>query len=175
MQHGYVVHDVEAAAAQWAQRVGAGPFYILDRLVLDQHYFHGVRTPIELRLGFGYWGSLQIELTQPLDDADTLYRRALRNEAGKLNHCATVVSNIDAVVAGRQLQARIIQAGSMPTGLKFVYLDEYLPGGQHLEMIEMQEATSAAFAGMEAVGRTWDGSDPIRAISRLQQDLAALQ
>jgi len=173
MQHGYIVSDVATAAAEWAQRVGAGPFYVLDRIAMDQYYFRGVRTEVELRLAFGYWGSLQIELIQPLNDGDTLYSRALQSSAGKLNHCATVVPDIDALLARKQLQARVIQAGKMPTGLKFVYLEEYLPGGLHLELIEAQESTLMAFAGMEAASRRWDGETPVRPISQLQEDLAA--
>jgi hypothetical protein len=62
----------------------------------------------------------------------------------------------------------------MPTGLKFVYLEEYLPGGLHLELIEAQESTLAAFAGMEKLARNWDGRDPVRPMSRIQDDLVAI-
>lgn len=173
MQHGYIVGDVETAAVEWARRVGAGPFYVLDHIAMDQYYFRGVRTDVELRLAFGYWGSLQIELIQPLGHSDTLYSRALRSTAGQLNHCATVVADIDGLLARRQLQNRVVQAGKMPTGLKFVYLEEYLPGGQHLELIEAQESTVMAFAAMEAASRRWDGKTPVRPMAQLQQDLAA--
>jgi hypothetical protein len=171
MQHGYVVRDVAAAARQWAQRVGAGPFYVLDRLKLDDYYYRGKQTPVELRLAFGYWGSIQIELIEPLDQTDTPYRQALQESEGQLNHCAVVVPNLDALIAERGLKAQVLQHGKMPTGLVFAYIEGYLPGGQHLELIEMQEATRQAFAGMEAASQRWDGADPVRSIARLQQDL----
>jgi hypothetical protein len=171
MQLGYIVNDVEAAAVEWAERVGAGPFYVMDRIVMDHYYYRGVHTPLEMQLAFGYWGSMQIELIKPLTVTDTLYSRALHTSAGALNHCATVVTDIDALLARRDLQHRVIQSGKMPTGLKFVYLDEHLPGGLHLELIEAQESTLMAFAGMEAASRNWDGNDPVRPASRLQQDL----
>src|SRR5579862_2930897 len=85
MQHGYIVEDVDKAAAEWVERVGAGPFYILDRNAMDQYYYRGVRTDVEIKLGFGYWGSVQIELIQQLNKADTLYSRAARVTAGKIN------------------------------------------------------------------------------------------
>ncbi len=173
MQHGYIVGDVEATAREWASRVGAGPFYILDRIRMDDYYYRGVRTPVELRLAFGYWGSIQIELIRPLDDADTLYSRALKSAPGRLNHCATVVSDIDGVLAAGDLGARVIQSGSMPTGLKFVYLEDYLPDGSHLELIQPVGAALQAFEGMEAIARNWDGADPLRPASALAQDLAA--
>jgi hypothetical protein len=175
MQHGYIVADVEKTALQWAERIGAGPFYVLDRMRMEQYYFRGVRTDVELCLGFGYWQGIQIELIRPLNEADTLYSRALHSCAGKLNHVATVVANIDAVLASRGLQQRVIQSGNMPSGLKFVYLEEYVPGGLHLELIEAQESTLKAFAGMQTAARHWDGRNPVRPISALAQDLAALQ
>lgn len=174
MQHGYVVGDVEQMVHEWATRVGAGPFYVIDTR-MDEYYYRGVRTPVELHLAFGYWGSIQIELIQPLDNADTLYRRALNSAPGRLNHCATVVSDIDSLLASRGLQGRVVQSGSMPTGLKFVYLDEYLPDGLHLELIQPAGAALQAFEGMEAVARGWDGLNPLRPASALAQDLAALR
>jgi hypothetical protein len=174
MQHGYIVEDVEKAAEEWAARVDVGPFYVLDRMRMDQYFFRGVRTDVELRLGFGYWHGIQIELIQPLNDADTLYRRALRGSAGKINHLATVVTDLDGLLASRRLENRVIQSGNMPSGLKFVYLEEYLPGGLHLELMEATESTLMAFAGMQKVCRTWDGRNPVRPMSALGQDLAAL-
>ena len=175
MQHGYIVGDVAGAATEWAQRVGAGPFYVIDRMPMDQYYYRGVRTDMELRLAFGYWAGLQIELIEPLGSADTLYSRALRDAPGKLNHCATVVADIDLLLAQRCLEDRVIQSGKMASGLKFVYLDEYLPGGLHLELIEATESMLGGFTGMQAASRHWDGQDPVRPIARLQEDLARLR
>jgi hypothetical protein len=76
IQHGYIVDDVEETALDWAQRLGVGPFYVLDRILMEQYYFRGVRMDVELRLGFGYWNGIQIELIQQLNDSDSLYRRA---------------------------------------------------------------------------------------------------
>lgn len=174
MQHGYIVPDIDAMAQEWAERVGAGPFYVIETR-MDEYCYRGVRTPAELRLAFGYWGGIQIELIQPFDGVDTLYSRALKNAPGKLNHCATVVSDIDALLAARDLEAQVIQSGSMPTGLKFVYLEEYLPGGLHLELIQPVGGALRAFEGMEAIARNWDGANPLRPAAALAEDLASLR
>jgi hypothetical protein len=62
----------------------------------------------------------------------------------------------------------------MPSGLKFVYLEEFLPGGLHLELMEPQENTLMAFAGMEKVSHHWDGRDPVRPMGAIAQDLSQL-
>jgi hypothetical protein len=131
-----------------------------------------VRTPAELRLGFGYWGSVQVELVQPLNGGTGFYREALQS-VGKLNHCATVVADLDALLDARGLRDRVVLSGAMPSGLKFVYLENYLPGGLHLEMIQATAGTLGAFKGMEAIARQWDGRKPVRPMSDIAGDLAS--
>lgn len=45
----------------------------------------------------------------------------------------------------------MIHSGHMPTGLKFVYLGNYLPDGSHLELIQATEQAHQGFKGMQAV------------------------
>jgi methylmalonyl-CoA/ethylmalonyl-CoA epimerase len=173
MQLGYIVEDAAAAAAEWSARVGVGPFYVLDRNAMDDCYFRGVRTPAEMKLAFGYWGSVQVELVEPLNGGTGFYREALRG-AGKLNHCATVVSDLDALLDQHKLRDRVILSGTQPSGLKFVYLEEYLPGGLHLELIQATPGTLGAFAAMETIARNWDGKNPVRPMSAIAHDIATV-
>jgi hypothetical protein len=175
MQHGYIVEDVEKTAAEWIERAGVGPFYILERQAMENYYYRGKQTYLELKIAFAYWGSIQVELIQQLNDADTLYSRALRSSPGKLNHFASIVSDLDGLLARRKLESRVIHSGSMSSGVKFVYLEEFMPGGQHLELVEPSQAALMGFAGMEAVARGWDGKNPMRPMSALGNDLAALK
>ena len=173
VQQGYVVADADAAAREWAERTGAGPFYVMDQ-ALDAYVYRGAATPIRLRIAFGFWADMQIELIQPLGDEDSLYSRAVRADPGKLNHYACLVDDLDGLLARRRLQDRVLQSGTMPTGLKFVYLEAFIPGGLHLELIQPPPTTLMAFQGMEALARRWDGRDPLRSGERLAEDLAAL-
>jgi hypothetical protein len=172
VQQGYVVADAEAAAREWAARTGAGPFYAVD-VQFDRYFYRGVPTPLSLRIVSGNWADMQIELIQPLS-GEGLYSSALRTDAGKLNHYACLVDDLDGVLARRGLQDRVLQAGEMPNGLKFVYLEGVIPGGLHLELIEPQDSTRMMFAGLEALARRWDGRNPVRSSDRLAEDLAGL-
>ena len=174
MQHGYIVEDVERTAAAWIER-GIGPFYILDRNSMEEYHYRGKQTYIELKLAFAYWGSVQIELIQQLNDADTLYSRAVRTTPGKLNHFASIISGLDEFLARHKLASRVVQSGKMPSGVNFVYLEEFMPGGQHLELIEPTEAALMGFAGMEVIARNWNGKNPLRPMNALGNDLAALK
>jgi hypothetical protein len=49
-----------------------------------------------------------------------------------------------------------------------------LPGGLHLELIQATPSTLGAFATMEAISRNWDGKNPVRPMSAIAQDIAAV-
>lgn len=174
VQHGYVVTDAEKSAIEWFDRIGAGPFYMGD-VTLDNYVYRGVPTECELKIAIGYWGGIQIELIEPLNEADMLYTRALPAEAGKLNHFATHVSDLDALLESRNLKNRVLQSGAMlQSGVKFVYLENFMPGGHHLELIQAPESMLVSTAGMVAARSRWDGAKPVRPMTALAEDLAAL-
>jgi len=175
MQLGYIVEDIDKAALDWVERVGAGPFYRLDSIVLDQYSYRGTATQLELSLCFGYWNDVQIELVRPLSTTDSLYTRALRDCPGKLNHMATLVTDLEAVLNQHKLHDRIVQSGGMPQGQKFVYLDEYLPGAIHLELIQAPAATLQFFTMMKKVAANWQGWKPVRDIASIGQDFSELK
>lgn len=174
-QQGYIVANLEQAAQEWVERIGAGPFYVMDHLAMDNYYYRGQHTPVEMRMAFGYWGDIQIELIQPLGSATSLYSDALKTSADKLNHCATLVDgDLDKLLDQNDLRKHIIQEGNMPTGLKFVYLGHYLPDGSHLELIQATEQARMGFQGMKAVHAQWDKhTRPIRPITDLAADLGS--
>ena len=175
MQLGYIVGDVPAAARRWAD-LGVGPFYMLEGQELDNYYFRGELTELKMTMAFGYWGDIQVELITPVNDTDNLYTRALKDAPGKLNHYATIVADLDALLDAHNLgEQHIIQSGSMSSGVKFVYLDEFMPGGLHLELIQSPESAQQGFEGMKAVAKAWNGENPVRSMMSLGEDLAALK
>lgn len=174
MQLGYVVEDIEQTALEWVERTGAGPFYRLESISLDQYYFRGKKTDLELSLCFGYWNDVQIELIHPLSKSDTLYSRALQDAPGKLNHMATLVPNLDALLDQQQLRDQIVQNGTVPPEQKFVYLENYLPGGLHLELIQSSASTLHVFAMMKELAQHWQEHQPLRPIESLMNDYTRL-
>ena len=116
MQLGYIVEDVAATARHWAS-LGVGPFYMLEGQALDNYAFRGRPTELTMTMAFGYWGDIQVELITPVNDSDNLYTRALRQAPGKLNHYATVVTDLDGLLERHNLgEQQIVQSGAMSSG-----------------------------------------------------------
>lgn len=175
MQFGYIVNDVEAGIKTWVDHVGAGPFYLIENMPMEHYFYRGVARRPTISMAFGYWGDIQIELIKPMDDEISLYTDAIKaGGAGKLNHCATIVSDLDGLIASRKLQDNIIHYGGAAPNTRFVYLNEFLPGGLHLELIEPPGGSTQGFDGMKAVHERWNGDRPIRSAADLGADLAAL-
>jgi len=173
VQHGYVVHDVDQIAHQWTERMGVGPFYVADQPI-DNYIYRGKPVDLKLRIGVSYWRGMQLELIQPVSRGTSFYSRALKRAPDKLNHYATLVQDIGTVVRNQNLDKFVVHTGGTP-GLKFAYLENYLPDGTTLELMQVQESVLPAFAAMEAICRTWDGARPLRTMAELATDIGALK
>ncbi len=173
MQHGYVVADVEKSAELWAERMGVGPFYVIEQRVKDYRY-RGKPMDLELRIAVSYWGPLQIELIQPLSGEDSFYHRALKVAPDRLNHVAVLVSDIDATVKTLNAEKYVVQTGGSHA-LKFAYLENYLPDGSTFELMQMEDFALPSLAGMAAVCRAWDGTRLLRPMADFMADLTALR
>lgn len=170
-QHGYVVTSVEKAALWYAEKVGAGPFYV-GEFDLDNYRFLGEPQRCRLRIGTGYWGALMLEFIELIDAEATLYARSLPGEEGRINHFGINVADIDAWVAERSLEGSIIQSGEMRrSGVRFVYLDSIFPGGIHLELVQGPPQMLARAAAMAEASAKWDRRDPIRPMSALATEV----
>jgi Glyoxalase/Bleomycin resistance protein/Dioxygenase superfamily len=73
MQLGFVVREWESALSFWIG-LGAGPFYISERVETTTLLYRGKPAEIDYSLALGYWGGLQIELIRPNDNAPSIYR-----------------------------------------------------------------------------------------------------
>jgi methylmalonyl-CoA/ethylmalonyl-CoA epimerase len=172
-QHGYVVSSVAAAAAHYAELVGAGPFYV-GEFTLDNYHYRGIPKHCRLKIATGYWGAMLIEFIEPIEAKGTLYDRILPQHDGHLNHFGINVADIDGWLAKRGLADRVIQDGELrQSGMRFVYLDSLFPGNIHLEVIQAPPGALENYAAMAKASAAWDGRDPVRPMSALPGDLAA--
>ena len=61
MQLAYVPADPDAALAHWL-KIGAGPFFALDHVQLEDVRYRGRPAEIDFSMVLGYWGDLQVEI-----------------------------------------------------------------------------------------------------------------
>ncbi|MBR3690481.1 MAG: VOC family protein [Eggerthellaceae bacterium] len=159
-QLGYVVEDVEAAALTFVEALGAGPFVYMEPPAPAKTVFRGQEVANEIKVAYGSYGDLQIELIQPLTTDPTPY-----NEIGTgFNHFCCWVDDLDGAIkdfedAGFEVAMLMESSG----GLKVAYIDCLKAFGHYVEIHNPQPFLHDMCNGLR---ENWDGSDPVRPMRR---------
>lgn len=163
MQNGYVVEDWRTAAEHWARVLDVGPFFAMQHLEFEWCEYRGKRVNIDMSVGIAYSGDFQIELVQQHNDAPSIYRDFLRDNAPGLQHVGALTSNLDESLQGGGFLDRIVQQGVTAAGVRFAYVDTVAFNGTMLELIETNPSMLKAFAYMQKEAENWDRIEAIRA------------
>ncbi|WP_304191094.1 VOC family protein [Phenylobacterium aquaticum] len=162
MQLAYVPADFDAALAHWLKH-GAGPFFALDHVALEDVRYRGASADIDFSMVLGYWGDLQIELIRQHNAAPSIYK-AWRDAGHEgLHHVCILVEDME------EARARVAAAGGkveqeamVPGGGEVIYVDTGGGPGPMVEILKPAPGGHEFFAFMRDAARTWDGTDPVR-------------
>lgn len=162
-QLGYVVRDIEAAMAVWADKLRIGPWFYNVRLPLDEYRFRGVdHGGMDMSYALANSGDMQIELIQQRCDTPSLYREFLDTHGEGLQHICVWPEDYDAVYALAQGSGLTsAQEGRVAT-IRFAYFEDVMHGGTSLEISEMVPMRRAGIERIRAAAEHWDGTNPVR-------------
>ncbi|MGN0078361.1 MAG: VOC family protein [Coriobacteriales bacterium] len=159
-QLGYVVEDVEKAALEHSKLFGSGPFVYFDAPAPEKTVFRGEEVVNTVKVAYGMYGDLQIELIQPTSEGPTPY-----TEKGiGFNHFSVWVDDFDGAVrdfkdAGFEV-AMLMQSSG---GLQVAYVDCLDAWGHYVEIHNPQPYLVDM---CRKLAEDWDGTDPVRPMSR---------
>ncbi len=162
MQNGFVVPDWREAALHWADRLGVGPFFVVEHVEFSECRYRGEATSIDMSVAIAYAGGFQIELVEQHNDAPSIYRDFLAANAPGLQHVGALTEDLDAALDLNDLRDRIVQDGVTAAGQRFAYVDTVMHNGTMLEIIETDAAMQKGFDYMQKAAADWDGSRPVR-------------
>ena len=162
-QNGYVVRDIEAALRHWTEVLGVGPFFLFERVPIEDFRYRGRPSPLEVSIALANSGPLQIELIEQRNDAPSMYRDFLAAGHEGLQHVAFWTGTFDAELA-RLAEAgyAVGQSGRIGEGGRFVYLETEAHPGTVVELSEISGPKGRFFRHVAEAARDWDGSDPVR-------------
>lgn len=162
MQLAYVPADFDAALRYWTGIMGVGPFFLFDRISLENCRYRGAPSDAVFSIAIGYWGDMQIELIKQHNDSPSIYKQWRDEGHEGLHHSCIVVPDLQkARAVCVQAGATILQEGKVP-GVDAIYVDTGGGPGSMLEIIQVSEDARAAFEAMRDAARDWDGTDPLR-------------
>lgn len=163
-QNGYVVRDIEAALQHWSQVLGVGPWYVFEKVALENFTYKGQPSDLEMKVALANSGDLQIELIQQLNDAPSMYRDFLAAGHEGLQHVAYWTTEYQALYdKAIALGFRVGHEGQVggPNG-RFAYFDAEAHPGTVIEISDISGNKRSLFEFIKKASQGWDGQDPIR-------------
>jgi methylmalonyl-CoA/ethylmalonyl-CoA epimerase len=166
MQLAYVPADFDGALKYWTEVVGAGPFFALDHVKLQDVKHYGAPVEIDFSMALGYWGDMQIELIRQHNDAPSIYKTWRDEGREGLHHVCILVDDMDqARSACAAAGAAVAQEGQVNGGGEVIYVDAGGGPGTLVEILKPGPGTQNFFAMMREAARGWDGSNPLRRLA----------
>lgn len=159
-QVGYIVAEVEAAAADWVERLGIGPWRIKRGVVLEQCLYLGSAIEVEVSIASSYSDGLEVELVSQSGGARSMYSDFLRTRGPGVQHVCFYPADYDAA------RAHLIGSGLAPVleaaigGTRFAYLGD--DNGLVIEIADVSALGLTARAERAGVAESWTGEQPRR-------------
>jgi len=105
-QIGVAVKDVRNAVDYYSSIFSIGPFYVYE-FIPEKHWYFEQLSPLKLLMAKAPWGSVELELVQPLE-GKTIHKDFLESHGEGLQHLGFDVANYE------EIHERFIRAGFKP-------------------------------------------------------------
>ena len=162
---GYVVDDLPAAAAHFAERFGAGPFYAFEHIVFDEVTYRGEPAVYDHSSAFGQCGPIIVELTQVHDARPAGLADALVKPGGGVGHVGWLAESLEEEAA-RLEAAGVERDETGRTGpVSVVWFEDDPLLGHPIEVLQRRDELLGFYDVVRRASEGWDGSDPYRPVT----------
>ncbi len=149
-QIGYVVPNLDAALAEFNNRLGAPRFMVLREIVVQNGWFRGSTAPINHSMAFGYIGDMQFEIIENLSGKSTYSEFLDRVPEGGVHHLGYIVDDYDAADADLLARGyRLVQRGTF-ADTRFGYYESGEDPGTLTEILYLDATVQGMFANIKA-------------------------
>lgn len=163
---GYLVEDIEATVGRLVEQFGAGPFFLIENVPLENLRSRDEAAEFVHNSAFGYCGDDPIELIETVRLAPERVEKAFSGSRPRVHHVAYAVPRAEAEALRSELDRR-----GLPTYLSAqlgevenTFHDASASLGHDVE-IQVDSAEFREFFEMIRGGaEDWDGSDPLRRV-----------
>lgn len=162
VQMAFITPNLREALTEWVERRNVGPWFVSDEFVGRDCTYHGKPTDVDLTYAMSYWGQMNIEVIQQLNDAPSVFRDSIDRRGYGFHHWGVMSSDFDGTLSEFLDRGYEIEFSANVRDTRVVYLDHGGAAPGLVEVIEGTERTRASFARVYAATVTWDGDDPIR-------------
>ena len=164
--YAYIVEDIEATVNRLVDQLGAGPFFLIENVPLENVLSRGEPAEFVHNSAFGYCGDGAIELIEVIRLAPERVEKAFSGPRPRVHHVGYAVPPTEVADLRRSLHERGLsqyvssQLGEVDTTLH----DASATLGHDIEVHVDSEALRAFFGMVSGAAQGWDGSEPLRAV-----------
>ena len=162
--YGYVVEDIEATVNRLVNQLGAGPFFLVESVPLENVLSRGEPAEFAHNSAFGYCGGGAIELMEAVSLAPERVVKRFSAPWPRVHHVAYVVPPTEVADLRRALDERGLtqymssQIGDVETTLH----DASATLGHDIEIHADNRGLRDFFGMVRGAAEGWDGSEPLR-------------
>jgi hypothetical protein len=163
----YVVEDIETTVSRLVDQLGAGPFFLIENVPLENVLSRGQPAEFVHNSAFGYCGDGAIELIETVRLAPARVERGFSAPRPRIQHVAYVVPSTEVVDLRSALDERGLTQylstwlGQVETTLH----DASAALGHDIEIHADNEGLQGFFGMVRDAADGWDGSEPLRPVA----------
>jgi hypothetical protein len=163
VQIAYHVPDPTAAAANFSELFGWGPFFLFEHIPLSSCLYRGRPTSFDHTSAYGQAGEMMIELITQHDDTPSVLREHHARDSVGIHHVAHFVRNLDdSLDQARLASIDVAMDACTATGTRFVMLDTTRELGHMIELYEGVGDLLKFYRFVRRAADGWDGQEPVR-------------
>jgi glyoxalase/bleomycin resistance protein/dioxygenase superfamily protein len=163
----WVVDDMEAAARQWVNLVGAGPFFLLPHIQLDELTYRGKPASLDQSSAVGQWGTVQVELFQQHCQNPSGAREMFAPGQTGVQHLTWFAHDLDAETRRlNEMGFDTVMTCRLPAigGMRLAWYDTRKVVGAMVEVYEDCELMHKFYRRVAKAAEGWSGEHPIRSL-----------
>jgi hypothetical protein len=160
-QFGFIVEDLDSAIAQWVA-LGVAPWLVVRDLPMERCQYRGTLSEPVISIGLSNSGDMQIELIQQHGGTPSIYQEFMKATGGGLNQVAYWVEDLDAVRADAMSAGWTeVWRGDEEGPTRFSYLEHPDSPVAIVELMELNDMTSAMGSAIQAAAEAWAPGQPV--------------
>jgi hypothetical protein len=162
----YHVPDVEAAARQFSELFGWGPFLVLHHVGIEQCIYRGKPGEFDHSTACGQAGPIQVELVQQHGDSPSVMRDMYTADQFGVAHHASFVDDMDKQLKHfNDLGFPTAMRAKTTAGIEFAFIDTRALLGYMLEIYPRGDIVMQWYHMVRKAAENWDGKDPVRLLT----------
>ena len=164
--YAYVVEDIEAIVNRLVNQLGAGPFFLIEGVPLENVLSRGEPAEFAHNAAFGSCGGGAIELIEPVSLAPKRVEEGFSVPRPRVQHVAYVAPPTEVAGLRSSLDERGLPQylSSEFGGVETTVHDASAVLGHDIEIHVDNEGLHAFFGMVRGGAEGWDGSEPLRPV-----------